>query len=145
MNWSNLFEYVSLWCFEHQVETDVIVIGAVILAVVVYLRKQRRNRRKLNRILRGYWMKRIDRENYQKMKFEDALGDAAFDMVGAGEMTPAEERKWLYLFADKYDFVGLIPQKNVKVGILNRLTKRFGLKPVNIPGDKPGVEKVDAS
>ena len=89
-------------------------------------------------------MKRTDRENYQKMKFEDALGDAAFEMVYRGEMSEDEEKTWLRLFADKYGFVGLIPQKNLKRGIRARLKSLYGLKRVSWPGDNPAV-KVDSS
>lgn len=143
MDLYHLYEMVSTWVFDHPVETDVIVVAAVLGTCAVILRRQRRKRRRLHRFLWGTLMKRKDREQYQKMQFEDALGDAAMEMYHRGDMTEAEEKQWFIFFAERLGLFGLLPQKNVKLGVRTRLRKRFGLKPVDWPGDKPGVEHID--
>lgn len=140
-----MYESIATWCFEHQVETDLIAVTLILWGIVALMRRQRRKRRILHRFLWGCLMKREDREKYQKMRFEDALTDAAMEMTYRGEMSSDEEKRWYLLFADKYDFVGLIPGKNVKMGIRARLKQRYGLKSVHWPGSKPGVEHTDTS
>lgn len=85
-------------------------------------------------------MKRQDREKYQNMRFEDALIDAAMEMVHDGSMTVEEEKKAYRFFADKLGMSGLKPQKNVKQGIRTRLKKKFGLKSITIPGGIASVK-----
>lgn len=88
------------------------------------------------------WLKRKDREQYHMMKFEDALTDAAFEMVHSGDMTEDQERQWYAFFAARYDMKGLIPGRDgaaVKRGIRARLRFWEKRKPT-IPGPIPGVE-----
>lgn len=151
MQWSyvperlaELYQKLAVWCFDHQTETDLIVLTAVIGTCVLVIRRQRRTRRRLHRFLWGTLMKRQDREKYQKMHFEDALVDAAMEMYHSGGMTETEEKKWMIFFSERLEMFGLKPQKNVKKGIQARLKKKFGLKPIDLPKDGK-VQKIDKS
>lgn len=139
MDWLEL----SSWMAIHEVETDAIVVSVIIGSCIALLRHNRNKRRRQHRFQWGTLMKRQDREKYQKMQFEDALVDAAMEMYHRGDMSDDEEKKWYIFFAEKLGMFGLKPQKNVKQGIRSRIRTRFGLKPINIPGAKPGVDKVD--
>lgn len=145
MQWSEAYSFVSNWVFDHQVETDVIVVSGIVGAIAMSLRQQRRRRRRWHRHIWGKLMKRKDLEKYIQSRFEDALVDAAMEMVHDGTMTPLQEKKAYLFFAEKLGFTGLKPSKDVKKGIATRLRKRFGLKPVLWFGPKPGVERVDKS
>lgn len=134
-----LYGIVAEWCFDHAVEFDLMVVLSVITTCVYVMRRNRRQRRRMHRFLWGTLMKRQDREKYQKMVFEDALTDAAMEMVHRGDMTDKEEAFYFRFFAEKLELAGLKPQKNVKGGVRARLKKRFGLNLVNWPGAKPGV------
>lgn len=151
MRWSeapsmlaNLYDMFAAWSYRNEVELDVIVVVTVIGIVAILLKEKRRKRRRLRRLFWGSIMRRQDREKYQLMQFEDALVDAAMDMVAKGDMTEGQERGWFIFFVDKLGMLGLQPQKNVKRAIANRLAfkQRYGLLPVEIPGGFPEI-KVD--
>jgi diphthamide synthase (EF-2-diphthine--ammonia ligase) len=153
MKWSdapsmlaNIYESFAQWSFRNEVELDVITVAVVIGIIVIVLKEKRRRRRRLHRLFWGMLMKRKDREKYQLLRFEDAIVDAAMEMVSRGDMTSEQEKNWFEFFAEKYDMKGLLPVKNVKRAIELRLKfkKMFGLLPLEIPGGKPEV-KVDAS
>lgn len=136
------------WILNNQAWSDAIA-GVVAAGIVVFLfgRTQRMRRR----LHRKYWMlvmKRKDRELYQRMKFEDAIGDATLQMLCDGEMTEQEAKEAYRLFAVKMGFTGLVPKrdkKSIKKAINGRLKGVFYRKKPRIPGPMPGVEKVDAS
>lgn len=136
---AELYGLLSVWCFNHQLETDLIIVSAVIGSCIVALKRGRRNRRRLHRFLWGTLMGHKYRDRYQKMRFEDALLDAAMEMVHRGDMNYEEEDRWYRYFAEKMEMDGFKPQKDTKRSISRRLKSKLGLKPVNWPGDKPGV------
>lgn len=115
------YSTVAAWCFAHQVEVDVIVGVFAIGCFLLILRNQRKARRRLHRILWGTWMKRKDQQRYHQMMFEDALVDAAMEMVHRGDMNESQEKAWFKFFAERYEFGGLIPAKDVKRGIKARM------------------------
>lgn len=147
MRWSEVpilltqgYDAFAEWSFRNEVELDVIVVVVVVGIIAILLKEKQRKRRKLHRFLWGSMMKRKDRERYQLQKIEDAIVDAAMEMVHHGEMTNAEEQALFRSLAQKLGLSGLLPQKDVKraVGMRLKFKKRFGLLPVSIPG-KPEV------
>lgn len=139
---AELYQTVSVWCFNHQLVVDIVIPVTVIGICISLLKEKRRARRRAHRYLWGMLMKRQDREKYQNMRFEDALSDAAMEMHFEGMMNDQEEQRAMLMFAERLGLQGLKPKKNVKQGIKTRLKKKFGLKPIAIPGGKPAV-KVD--
>lgn len=152
MRWAEIWAHLgelygkfASWVYDHPIETDIAIVLGVVGSIWVILSWRRRARSRVYRIIRGELMKRKDREAAQRMKFEDAIVDAAMEMVQSGDMTPAQEKEWYEFFLGNYGFKGLAPLKNldsVKRGIRMRLRLGWALKPVKIPGDKPGG-KVD--
>lgn len=133
MQWSEvptklgqLYDAAALWVFEHPVETDLLIIGAVTFALVKLFESRRRKSRRKFRLMRGSWMSEEQRRRLQRMRFEDALGDAALDMLMSGEMSKEDEKFWNIMFHDAYKFTGMIPgplSKAQKIrGALTRIT-----------------------
>lgn len=139
------YSTVADWCFNHQPEVDVIVGVFAIGCFLLILRNQRKARRRLHRILWGTLMKRKDQQRYHQMMFEDALVDAAMEMVHRGDMNDSQEKAWFKFFAERYEFGGLIPHKDVKRGIKARMKHWYANpKKWKITGRVPGgVNKIE--
>lgn len=135
---------VAVWVYNNPVETDLIIGLVVVGSCVWYWRRQRRKQLRAFRIIRGALMKRKDREKFQLMKFEDAITDAAMDMVAKGEMVEWEEKYW-YKFFSNLGLVGFTRDRTTlsvrHAMILRRMILLFNHSPFNfmdIPGGKPG-------
>lgn len=142
MSW---MDEVLEWMAIHPIVVDFLVVASVTGTVAYILRCTRRHRRVLHRRMWAMHLKRKDLERYHLMKFEDALTDAAFEMVQRGEMTEKQERLWYAFFAEQYNMLGVMPirdQASTKRGIKARMSMWWGKIKPDIPGPKPGV-KVD--
>lgn len=142
--WNEIFAWVTL----HPIRTDILVVAFAAGILTLALLRQRRIRRKFHRLVWGASMKRKDREKYQMMRFEDAITDAAMEMIQEGNMTEDQDKEWMKFFAERYQFKGLIPRRDVstvKRGCKKRAFMLQHTPDVSIPGGKPGVEKVDVS
>jgi len=153
MNWNEvptmlaeLYGAVSAWCFNHQVETDVMIVVTV-LGICAYILKGQRHRRRIrNRLLRGmYMLTRKEQKRLQQTRFEDAIVDIAMEMVSRGEMTEQQEAEWYKYFYEQCKLKGLQPTRtlsSVKRAVEKRLTWKnlYGLLPVKIPGGPPGTK-----
>lgn len=141
-----LYDSFAQWSFRNEVELDVITVAVVVAIIAIVLKEKRKTRRRLHRRFWGRLMKRKDRQQLQRMRFADAIVDAAMEMNANGDMCDHEEKAWYAYFADKVEMRDLLPKKkrNPKASILKRLShpSLFGLLPVKIPGGKPEV-KVD--
>lgn len=141
---NELYSGVSTWVYNHPVETDILIIGAVLFGIYKYTRRDVRRKRRHIRFVRGDWMSRQDRERYQLMRFEDAIGDAALDMLMEGRMSEKEEKEWYRLFAERYNMPGLLPRRDnetIKRGIRGRI--RFYRRRLKLPAMfGGGVRKV---
>lgn len=139
---NNLYQSFADFDFHHQMEMDVAVWVVVVGSLAYVIRRQRSKRRRLHRLMWGRLMKRKDLQKYQLMGFEDAIVDAAMEMVHRGDMTEAQEQYWFRFFAETCGMLGLKPQKDVKKAIQRRLNwpQKFGLLPV--PGGIPGTPEV---
>jgi len=130
------------WMAVHPVRVDLLVVAAVAGTVAYALNRQRRRRRVLNRMVWAMHLKRKDLERLHLMRFEDALTDAAYEMVARGEMTEAQEKLWYSFFAEQYGMKGLMPQprtpETTKRGIKMRMNMWWAKIKPNIPGPKPG-------
>lgn len=136
---------IMKWMAIHPVRVDLLVVAVVAGIIAYILKRERRRRRVLHRRIWGMWLKNKDREKYQLMKFEDALTDAAFEMVHSGDMTAQQEKMWYARFASAYNMAGLVPGRPKDTESLKKMSRtrlqfwRRRPKP-NIPGDPPGVE-----
>src|SRR6266852_5871781 len=135
MNWNDiptrlaeLYDSVAIWCFSHQVESDVIIVFAVLGTCVYVLRRDRRDRRRFNRFVWGMFMsKREDLKKLQRMCFEDAIVDAAMEMVHLGYMSEVQEEQWYKFFADNCKMLGLRPTKT-KASLIRAIRNRLVFK-----------------
>ena len=138
---AELYQTIADWVFLHPVRTDVIVVASVLGGCLYLLKSRRRQRRKLHLLLRGSFMKRIDREKFHQKLLEDGIGDTLMEAVHRGDMTELEERRWLRIFAETLKFDGFVPKRAVKKGIQRRLNSSFYKKKPRIPGGFPTVEE----
>lgn len=111
---AELYQSAASWVYDHPVEADLIIIGAVAFCIYKFYNRQYRRRHRKFRIIRGCWMSREERERLQKMRYEDALVEASWRMIEAGEMSVDEEKRWYRKFAEAYDMAGLWPSKTVQ-------------------------------
>lgn len=136
---------VLKWMAIHPIRVDIVVFGVVAGTIAYILKRHRRRRRVYHRKLWAMWLKRKDIEAYHLMKFEDAITDAAFEMVHSGEMTEKQEQQWYAFFAERYDMKGMIPRRDRATfirGSLLRIKRLQNSKKPDIPGGPPGC-KVD--
>lgn len=147
MQWSavptklaELYQTAAAWVYGHPVETDILIIGVAAFCITkLYQSRYRRTRRHI-RFIRGSWMSRDDRMKYQLMRFEDAISDAALDMMMEGRMSELEEKHWYTLFATRYEFPGLLPRRDketIKRGIKTRIWFYRNKLKVRLPEGKP--------
>lgn len=144
---SNLYGSIAGWVYEHPVETDLVIIGAVAFALVKLYKNRHIKRRRIITLQRGCWMSRDQRQKLQMMRFEDAITDASINMIMSGELTPDEEKSWGRFFADRYGMNGLLPgpfsrESRIR-GALARITFYRRHRP-DYTGGPPGVP-VDTS
>lgn len=123
---SSLYGAVASWVYDNPVETDLLIIGAVAVALVRYFKNRHVKQRRIITLQRGCWMSRDQRQKLHLMRFEDAITDASINMIMSGEMTPDEEKSWCRFFADRYQLNGLLPgpfSKESRIrGALARIT-----------------------
>ena len=134
------------WMAIHPVRVDLLVVAAVAGTVALILRRQRRQRRMLHRMVWAMHLKRKDLERLHLMRFEDALTDAAFEMVARGEMTEKQEKEWYAFFAENYGMKGMLPPPRTQATVKKALKTRWwhrqkqmliGKYFPTIPGPKP--------
>lgn len=139
---SELYGSIAGWVYDHPVETDLLIMGAVAFALVKYYQSRHVKRRRTITLQRGCWMSRDQRQKLQMMRFEDAITDASLDMLVSGEMNSEDERFWNNFFADNYKFIGLLPAPLSKAarirGAITRIKFYKRYRP-NIPGGLPVV------
>lgn len=139
---SELYHTVASWVYDHPVEADLLIVGAVAFALIKVLRKGHTKRRRILTLERGCWMSRDQRQKLQMMRFEDAITDASLDMLMSGEMSPQDEKFWNHFFADNYKFIGLLPaplSKESRIrGAITRI-KFYKRHRPNYGGGPPGV------
>jgi hypothetical protein len=85
-------------------------------------------------------MSKDERYQRQLMRFEDALGDAALDMLISGEMNKEDEQHWLRIFADGnvYNMKGLMPYKTRESRIKGALARIKYYQKTPWSGNKSG-------
>lgn len=143
---------VATWCFENQIATDVIILGAVLGSLLYLARGTLRMRRLAHRIRWGVGMKRSkNREAYERGLISFGICDAIEEAVYRGEMTKDRADFWYESFANDYNMTELLPRKwnkkereeHLKQSINRRIMLWEKLK-VIIPGMHPKDDlKVD--
>lgn len=139
MQW---MDEVTKWMAIHPVRVDLLVLALVSGTIVYILNRQRRRRRVWHRRMWAMHLKRKDLERLHLMRFEDAITDAAYEMVARGEMSEAQEKVWYNFFAEQYGMKGVRPPPRtpatVKRGIQLRMQMWWAKIHPKLPGGKPG-------
>lgn len=114
------------WVTLHPLRFDLILLGVICFVIALLLGRQKRRMRRAHRLYRGIMMRRENLTLFQRMKIEDAIGDACLGMNLAGEMTDEQEKEWYRLFCVKMGMDGMVPRKSqyhLKKAIRARLYK----------------------
>lgn len=142
----SLYDTVSVWCFDHQMETDLIVGLGVAGSLAYLLKRKTRLRRRAHRILWGVRMRRSrNRLAFEKAMIAAAIEDALFEMEFRGDIHKQSAEEWRKSFANYYQMDELLPVKDkqsVKKSIKWRLNHAVHKVKTIIPGG-PIAVKVD--